>query len=233
MATMNFLQLCQKLAEKGGVSGVGPTTVTGQQGEMRRIIGWINEAYTFIQELRPNWVWMRKSVSFATQEGQPLYTPQMCGIDDLGNWKISSNDSSFRCYITSVGVRSEVFMGHLSYDDWRDHYQYGNNRLVRGRPLYVTVAPNLSLGIGLIPDGTGYTINGDYFHEPKQLTIDADIPTLPPQFHMLIVYKAMMFYGAYEGAQEVYQEGKNQFEIMEKRMQRLQLDEIVVGNSLA
>ena len=236
MATMTYLQLCQKLAERCGVSGGSstvPTTVVNQQGEMRRIVGWINEAYTLIQELEPNWHWMRKSVSFNTIEGQPIYTQQMCGITDLSNWKLSSHDCSFRCYLTSVGVRSEVFMNFVQYDNWRDYYQYGNVRLTQGRPLYVTILPNLSLGLGLTPDSLGYTIVGDYFHEPLQLTADGDIPTMPPQFHMLIVYQAMMLYGAYESAQEIYQEGKLLFNQMMNRLRNIQLNEITWGNPLA
>jgi hypothetical protein len=34
---------------------------------------------------------------------------------------------------------------------------------------------------------------------------------LPVQFHMAVVYGAMMYYGAYESAQEVYVEGQNSY----------------------
>ena len=55
---MNFLQLCQRLRQETGISDSGPGTVTGQTGDMKRIIDWTNDAWLRLQTLRPDWFFM-------------------------------------------------------------------------------------------------------------------------------------------------------------------------------
>jgi len=224
---MTNLQLVNKLIQKAGVSGGAITTCQNQTGEPGRCVAWIDEAWVSIQEIHPNWDWMRKDVSFTTTDGQSSYTPAQCGVSDLGEWKLDS----FRTYITSVGVASEVFLGELAYDRYRDTYLYGNMRNVKGRPISIAVGPSdLSLKLGLTPDSVGYTVNGQYFQEPQHLVNDADVPSFQSKYHMLIVYRAMMYYGAYEAATEVYQEGQTNYNDLVRRLNNEQLQDVTLGS---
>lgn len=176
---------------------------------------------------------MRYSMSFPTIAGQAAYTlaeieSTGVGFTNFGNW----DKTTFRQYTTSVGTSSEIFMDWISYDTWRDVYQYGANRVTQTQPTQFTVTPALGIGLGCTP-AAGYTITGDYFKVATEMALDADIPALPTQFHMAIVYKAMMFYGMSEAAPEVYDEGKSQFAAMMARIEMQQLPEMGVCGALA
>jgi hypothetical protein len=232
MAAMTYLQLCQKLVEKCGISGAGPTSVIGQTGEMKRVIGWINEAYLHIQELHPDWKWMRGSASFSTIANQQAYTPAQCGVTDFAEWDVSTGRNTFRLYQTSVGYGSEIWLQYLPYDDFRDYMQYGAQRNVTGKPLYMTVNPAKSILLGYTPDSTDYTTVGDYYKTPGDLAADADVPLMPARFHMLIVYKAMQIYASYESAPEVMSEGRTEYRTMKRHMEKSQLPELIMGRPL-
>jgi hypothetical protein len=217
---VNFLQLCQRTARECSVSGVGPPTVINQIGELSRIVNWVATALNDIETAHPDWGWMKKDVSFPTIAGQGQYTPAQTGIaaDTFGMWEMTR----WRNYVTTVGNISEIDMLAVSYDDWRDSYNFGATRYTQSRPMVVAVAPDQSLCLGVIP-ADGYTITGEYFRAPEILAADADLPDLPVQFHMMIVYKAMMYYGGYEAAPEVYNRGELEFGKMMARLDALRL----------
>ena len=201
--------------------------------EYYRLIDWTNEAWMYLQSFRPDWLWMRKSMSFPTSTLVPTYsiadmkalTPS---FTDFGNWQ----PNTFRNYVTTVGQQSEIMMEHIGYESWRDTYAFGAPRFTSTRPLEVAIGPGQSLNLGPTPI-TGYTVSGDYFSVPTEMAADADTPALPTQFHMAIVYKAMMFYGASESATEVYQEGEVEFAKMLRGIADQQLNKISAGGALA
>lgn len=228
---MNFLQLCQRARIEFGATGtdLSPVTVVNQTGEMRRIVNWINAAWMDIQTAHQDWQWLRTSCNFPTVAGQALYAPTTdIGLTDFGMWA----RDAFRCYDTAAGIKSEMFLGYLDYENWRDSYQYGAFRSVQTRPMVITVSPAKELGLGPVP-AAGYTILGDYFKAPSEMVADADIPALPAQYHMAIVYRAMMFYGRFEAAGEVYQAGELEFTKMMRRMTADRMPEIRMGGTLA
>lgn len=133
---------------------------------------------------------------------------------------------------TFIGFNTEVFMDYLDYEVWRDTYSYSANRQVQTRPLVVTITPNKSLGLGPYPSA-GYTIVGDYFTVPSELSGDTDTPDMPTQFHMAIVYYAMMQYGGFEAAAEVYQRGETEYRKIMMRLHSSRLPETRIGGALA
>jgi len=226
-----FLDLCQRLASEVGVSGSGPAAVTAQTGEAARLVNWIASAWLDIQRLHTDWSFLLVSpgVSFATVAGQTLYTPTETGITAgvLGQWK----RDTFRCYRTADGTSTEIFLPYLPYDQWRDLYQYGSLRTTNVQPTVMTIAP--SFAIGLQTPLAGYTVTGDYYTAPVTMTADADVPSIPTQYIMAIVYRAMMDYGAFESAPEVYQRGDQKFTVLRAAMERSRLPEILTVGALA
>ena len=231
---MNFLQLAQDLRLKCGVSGSGPASVAGQTGESARLVNWIANAWLEIQSLHQDWEFLRKSVSFVTQTGLATYSPLLCGaVDasnalDFGMWA----RETFRNYNTTAGFNSETLMYWIPYAEWRDTYQFGANRSVNSRPVFFTVTPNKSLGLGPVPLA-GYTVVGDYYSKPVALVADTDIPAMPDKYHQMIVSRAMMAYGAYEGATEVYQRGEMLYNQLLSELVIDQLPHIEFAGALA
>jgi hypothetical protein len=226
---MNFLELCQRLRRKTRSSGNGPTTVVGSQIEdYARLIAFINEAWVDLQTMRQDWLWMRSSTTFTTTASQAVYTIAQIGLTDFGNWKINS----FRNYDTTAGTVSEITMETIPYDDWRNTYYLGATRFTQTRPVQCAIAPDLSVALGPVP-ADGYTVSAEYCKVPYELAVDADIPQLPIQYHMIIVYRAMMYYGASEGAPEIYQEGEVEYRKMLNRLSMQQLTDSNLAGALA
>ena len=176
---------------------------------------------------------MRSSASFTTVAAQSSY-PLGTGtgtvgvsVATFGMW----DRDTFRNYVTSVGTNSEVFMDFIHYDTWRDSYMYGAMRNTTTRPLQMSISPAKAIVLGP-PPTAGYTITGDYFTAPLEMTLDADTPSLPAQYHMAIVYRAMMSYGGYESAPEVYQRGETEFSKLMRRMTADRLPETTWGGAL-
>lgn len=144
-----------------------------------------------------------------------------------GTHKITSNDTQ-----SFVGLNSEIFMDYMDYDVWRDNYQYGALRSIATRPNTITISPAKSLQLGPIADA-GYTIVGEYYATPTEMSLDADIPLLPVKFHLAIVYAAMIRYGMYEAASEVIQQGNTEYAKWKQRILADQLPEFLTGGALA
>lgn len=230
MAQMNFLQLVNRLRTECGISGAELSTLANLSGEALRCKKWINAAWIDVQEQHPDWNWLRTSMTFTTVQGQAVYTPTECGVaSTLGSWK----KDSFRNYVTGTGYPSEVFMSNILYDDWRNLYQFSTLRTVEAKPIFIAVAPDRSLCLGPNPDSQGYTIVGDYFLAPSEMSLDADVPSLPERFQLAIVYRAMMFYAMYESAAEVLNQGQSEFNRMMRRLEADQQPQMLIGDPIA
>lgn len=229
MAT--FLDIVQSLRQNAGIAGTGPSTVVGQTGEMKRLVDWTAAAWFEIQATHPDWRFKRYSVSFVTVAAQAAYTPTQAGAtaSTFSRWV----KDSFRVYTTASGFGSEVALAFIPYEQWRDVYQFGAMRTTYSMPIELTVTPNNSLGFGPVTSA-GFTINGDYYTAPIRMALDADVPELPAAHDpLLIVYKAMMYYGAFESAPEVFQFAKTQYDILFSTLANDQLPEIGLAGALA
>lgn len=241
-----FLELCQRAAIECGVATsqnilTALPTVDGATGSLGRITNWVGDAWTDIQMDNDSWDWMRSSqilgagVSFQTIYGQASY-PLGTGAgtvgvttDNFGKW----DRETIWSFTTANGFADEINLGEVSFDTWRATYMSNANRNVRTRPMVFAVGPDQSLCLG--PDVNGlYTITGDYFVAPSEMDLDDDIPTgLPVRFNMLIVYQAMIKYGGYESAPEVYQRGTEESAGMFAQLLAVRAPRVSWGGPLA
>lgn len=232
---MTYLSLVQDLWRESGASGTspGPPAVAGQTGEFARLVAWIAAAWTDIQGAHTDWDFMRASASFTTVAGTSTYTlgtgAGTVGVTaaNFGQW----DRNTARAYLTATGTDDEQFLDYISYDEWRDTYLLGTLRGTNVRPLVFSISP--AKAICLPPALTGYTVTIDYFTAPVVLSADADEPTLPAHFQIAIVYRALMMYGAYESASEVYNRGELEFGKLMRRMTADRLPEIRFAGALA
>ena len=138
---------------------------------------------------------------------------------------------TFRNYLTSAGTPSENFMTYIAYDHWRDGYLLGALRTSQVRPQIFTITPSLSLGLQC--PLAGYTITGDYYTVPIAFAADADVPSLPPQYMMAIVYLAEQYYAAFENASEVFVDAERHYKRVMNKMESHRLQEIRTVGGLA
>jgi hypothetical protein len=231
---MNYLQLAQRTRRKCRIAGTGPTAVANQSEEYSRVLDWVNEAWMIIQRKHETaWLFMRASCSAPTINGQAAYGASEFNLTDLGRFVLNyETGDTFRVYNTAQGQASETFMDVVDYDSWRDTYLIGALRTSYQRPDTVAVGPDGKLYCGPIPSG-GWTIGGDYIRVPTEMVQATDVPSLPAQYHMAIVYRAMMLYGVSEAAAEVYQDGQNAFDTVMREIERTQLPPMRLAGALA
>jgi hypothetical protein len=227
---MTFLQLVQRLKRECGVSGSDPATLQGTlPAEITRLANWVSEAWQEVQRERADWFFLRQPVSFtATAAAGRSYTPTQAGIPLLASYKLDA----FRCYAAALGQSNEQILPWLPYDSFRNLYLFGANAQVQARPTLFSVDPQKNLVLGPAPN-EDYVIAGEAFLAPQPLVNDADTPSMPSQFHMLVVYKAMEYYGAYDNAPEVYERGKAQYGPMLVRLTIDQAPQFTFGGALA
>lgn len=235
---MNRLDICRQFAVKVGVPTTSfLTTVSPTAAEQQRVVGWVDEAWNEIQALRADWFWLRTSASFTTVSGTSSYGLGTGAgkvgvtVDEFGSWCL--NAGAFRNYPTATGNTAEVMMElEPDYDTWRNAYLFAGTRNTRTRPMVFNIGPDKSVNLGPVPDA-GYTITADYFSAPVAMALDTDSPAIPARFHWLLVYKAMMLYGEYEAAPEVYQGGQTGWGRMYPLLEADQLEMIHEGDALA
>lgn len=223
---MTFLELCQRVRQEAGISGTGPSSVVSQSGENKRIVDWVNSAWEDIQLARPDWFWMRSDFSFQTVVDQYAYTPVQAGIASrFSNW----DTDSISTYLTSTGVADESGLNYIDYASYRDQFLTGVQ--TASRPIACSISPVLSLLIGYRPNAV-YTVHGEYFKAPQTLSAGTDTPEMPSQFHMAIVYRALMLYARYEAAAEIYSDAELNYRRLIKRIELSQLPDISTAVAL-
>lgn len=222
---MNFLQLCQRLRSEAGITGTGPSTVIDQTGDLYRVVSWVSSAYEDIQNARPDWQFAQIGFSFPTIIGTSLYTLATVSLTDLLAWK----KDDFRIYLTEA---DESFLEYVSWDTFRATYQVGSSRSLTGRPTIITVKPDDSLVLWPTPAAV-YTVDGQYFRKARTMTANTDEPVFKSNFHMAIVWRALMFYGADLGAPEAYAHGEREYKKILRLMEFSRLPSVVYGAPLA
>ena len=223
-----FLQLTVKLRQEVGGSGSGPTAVTGQTGEYKRIVDWIAAADEEVQQEHDNWKFMAGSFTLNTvkDDGSYAATDFVVSVTDLREFY----RDTLRIYLSATGVSDETKLIYLDYQSWYDIYNVGTQ--TSGRPVHFTVGNDMSLKLGPAPNAV-FRVSGDYRKSIDTLVVNTDVPVYPAEYHMLAVYGGMMKYGRYTGASEVYADGARLYKKLLRRMEKTQLPEMRLAGPLA
>jgi hypothetical protein len=232
---MNFLQIVQAVKREGGISGTSIATLVNPVEEIARLVSWVQAAYLDIQTMHDKWNFLRTSFSFNTVTSQQTYTPVQAGVvlsatptvSNLAKWK----PDSLRRYQVSVGANAETFLPPMDYDKFRNTYLFGAMRTISSQPVVYTVDTSKNLVLGPIPNGA-YTINGECWVKPYEMTVDADEPVFPSQFHTILVWKALAHYGMFEAASEAVQKGEREYKNLIAKLEDDQLPRMDWGEAL-
>lgn len=221
-----FLQLASRLRQEVGGSGTGPTTVVSQSGEYRRFVDWIATADEDVQRLHNEWRFMVGTFALDTVAADNSYAASDCitPVTDLRDWK----QETLKIYQTSTA--DETKLHWMDYQDWYEIYATASQS--SARPCHWTVGNDQSIKLGPTPDAV-YRITGEYQKSVTTMTVDASTPNYPAEYHLLAVYGAMMMYGRYSGANEVYADGSNRYKKMLSEMRRTQLPRLRLAGALA
>ena len=226
--SMNYLGLVNRTMQECGIPGSELTTTANQVTEKKRFVDWVAQAWLEIQLGIEDWQFLRSDFEFDTVADQQSYDVESdVLLTDFANWK----DNSFRIYLKASTRSAESFLSQWLYNEFRDVYMFGTNATATAQPSVISIAPDKALLFGLLPNDV-YTVRGEYYMTPQELSDDADIPLMPTRFHMAIVYKAMMSYGVFEAATEVYQRGDTLYNTFINKLKADQAPGIIIGAPL-
>lgn len=204
---MTFLELVQRLRQEAGLPGTGPSTVTGQVGRLKELVDWTAQAYVDIQQDRQGqWKWLRRPFTFDTTASDGIYafgdvTDTLAGtaITRFSKWRIKDRLIPPKIYLQSAGVGTQRWLHYMGYEPHQLLYSIGTQN--NGAPAYITIDPQDNIVLGPVPNDV-YTITGEYLRGPQTLAADGEEPEMPEQFHMAIVFRALIEYGYDQVAEE-------------------------------
>ena len=188
---MTFLELCQTVRSEVGISGTGPTTVIGQEGQLLSIVNFTAEADFLIQGLWLDWnfLWAQ----FATETQANKRELKKTKPDDLGSWDVTS----FWLDYTSDTNYPLDLMGYL---EWRNDHRQGTMQV--GVPSYAVIQPDQQVFVEQASDKE-YAFTADYFKAPYKMTANTSKSPIPDAFHRCIVARAKTMWAEREDATEI------------------------------
>jgi hypothetical protein len=232
---MNFLQLAQKLAQECEVPSAGPTDVTTQTGQLKRIVDWTADAYNDIQNRSAVWRWMRRAFTFNTVADDDSYpftavtdVDAGAAISRFGHWWAHDEKAPPLAYLQSGGVAGQYRLVWMPWDEFRWIYRFGTQNA--STPIYVSVDHQNNLCLGPKPNDV-FVVTGDFQRSAQQLAANGDIPEMP-RFHDLIVYTAMVKYGANSVAAETVARGELESKRLLSALENDQLPTLSLGGPL-
>lgn len=191
---MEFLKMAQEVRKRVGLQGSGPSSVsaTGQEG---LVISLVQDSWRDLQTLRKHWKWMRDTKTFLLSANVTTYLPATIfgPTNRFKRWYESP------MYITVNSLKSP-----LQYISYNQFIYLHNNDVDSGIPSSYTIRPQDNALIFPKPNDM-YTITADYHKSVQELTLAPDVPEMPSDYHMAIVYDAIYRYSATLNIPHVYQ----------------------------
>lgn len=220
---MNFLQLCQAVAEDSGtVAGVPNfTTVVGATGRVAQVVGWTRNAYIDVQNERNDWRWMRQSFTAPLTIDQIEYDGADLGLDDFAYMVPDLPAEGWRnLSIYEDGKpEQEGSIYEIEYNLFRQRFLRGVHDA--NKPSQWAMSPTDTLLIGNKPD-KAYILSGEYRTLPEELALDTDVPSMPARFHRVIVQEAMRLMARSDEAFQVLTEKASQYDRLRNSLVREQ-----------
>lgn len=233
---LTFLELTKFVRQEAEIPSTGPTTVVNQTGELKRIVDWTASAWEDIQNKHQNWRWMRRAFTFNTVASSGSYAPTYVSdvdagtsITRFGHWWAHDEYDPYLAYLQSSGVGSQYRLIYLPWDTFKQIYRFGTQ--TASQPVHVSVDHHNNIHLGPAPSAV-YVVTGDFNRSLQVLTVDADSPEMPTQFHKLVGYYAMWKYGANSVAAEIVSRSQMEAARLMSALERHQLPMISLGGPL-
>lgn len=199
---MNYLQLVNDFMVETNMEDQ-IATVIGQIDDGLKATTWVKDAWIQIQRAE-RWSFMWSEGSFPTVANQAVYS--------LANQNRVNGDSvdiySYRIpaskrFITPIDLNLVRFEDNT------------------GSPTRVAEYPDGSIRLSPVPDAI-HTVKYDLWAAPVVLASDFDVPSMPPQWHKIIVWRSIVNYAREQGKEwtGLYTAATREFNHMYADMQR-------------
>tara|TARA_B110000858_G_scaffold8677_2_gene9256 strand:+ start:3913 stop:4572 length:660 start_codon:yes stop_codon:yes gene_type:complete len=208
---MDYLTIVKKTWLKCGLTGAGPASVTSQVSMPGRIIGFVDDAYAFIQGQHTNWkfLWKKKTGSALTI-GDSYYIPGDLDVADLAVL------SKLLIQVSGEWAHVEVVKDEARASE------FDNVPTDNARPTKLFILPNGAWQFNVPPD-LAYPLVIEYYRVADTLTVNASVPSFPADYHRAIIARAVIAYAQYDEDQTLERAATNDFSQMLYRLECNQL----------
>ena len=213
---MNFLTICQEVNKLVGLQGniLSVTTVSGYQATL---VKYVQNAYDDIQNLRDQGDFLKSSVSISLVAGTTTYT-----IEDIFNLtptQVTAQYNPLAAWDTKKFFYSTSVLSYVPYE-WFTLYDYASN--AASTPSYFTIGLFDSGYRNLIfaPVSGPFSVTAFYYKKAQELDANTDIPSLPEEFHRLIVYRAAGDFAGFIGNGNLYQLYNQKADVLLSKLMR-------------
>lgn len=198
---MNFLELCQRVRLKSGLSG-DIAAVTGQQAILAKLVTWVQDADLEIQRSKTEWSFMWRRTSANLVVGKNEYLPL-----DLNMQPFSNLETLF------VGTKplNEVPWAQLEHD------LLSNGGAPSGEPCSYALSPDGFIVFNRSPMAVSVA-NIRYHLLPLRMTSNTSVSPIPEEFHEAIVQKALQSYASNEQDDQLQRDAITAFDVLSKEM---------------
>ena len=235
---MNFLEIVQYAARESLVIEPGlPSTVVSQEGRLNNLVYYCANEWKRIQNLRPDWKWMRRRTSFSTSAVAVItsFSAAAIGITRFGSWMkdrersdLSGTWYSFTYYLTSDGVAYEQQLPFMEYDLFNLTYLRGTQ--TAAPPQAWSIDPQTGYILIGPPSDAIYTIKCHYIIGEQTLSANTDEPEFPTKHHPMIAWGALRnFVRADEAPASVVENAKDMYDDFFRALDREQYEQYEIG----
>lgn len=205
--------MAQRLHSETLRSTAAPSSVTGASDRHARLFNALADKWRDLQTER-DWRWMRGLLDSALTVGQQTYTASDLGAERFRRWR--PEDSSYWpfCYID--GSPNTLWsLDYWGLDQFRHHFIFRN--LGRTTPIAWTWDEANTLMVGPAP-ALAYKIRIAYWKEPTELVADEDEPDMPSEFHLLLVWEALIDIAMVDAAPEILARAQRNRDALKSRL---------------
>ena len=187
---MNLRQLVQRAYRECGLTGDGPSTVLNQSGRSNDVIRCVLQAFEEVQVARTDWAWDWRRTAFALTNGVDSYDPVTAPAFNISSGVRAWVRDGAYVYRSSLGETSRNW---LEWEEWQAFRTRGVP-VVNSQPVLFSTAPDETLRYFPRPNQDDFIAVHEYWLKPQTLAADTDVPRMPAEYHMAIVWKAVMGY---------------------------------------
>ena len=235
---MNYLELVQKAIDESGAHLDTPDSLSNLDGLSRRVAGWIQDAWNEIQLERRDYHFNQEDTqvfTVNTSSGEDaVLTPDEIAVQFRNNWKLVALRELW-IHDAEYMERVPKKLRYISYTDWPDvfgrspAYREYNATVAnkQGTPKWWTIDLQGRMYLYPTPDKV-YTIE---FTQPRvlqELQSEEDVPILPSEYHMMIVWRALMEYGFYHDDGSVLNKARAKYTLYKKRLESYEMPDVVL-----
>lgn len=227
---MNFLQLVNRAKREAQRSGGALASVSIASGDDLLLCDQVAEEWLALQRRPHGWKWMRREMTNgAIVAGQRDYTAVQLvpGITDFGRWYPAAVEGYFPQLVLASGAT--VFLKWMPWELFRARIELQTHQPTT--PTFWSVDDTGKFYVGPTPNENG-TLKASYYAAATELLEDDDLPAgLPVEFHMILVWGALIQLASIDAASEVYTRALMNFENIDTDLRFQQAPTIYVKAS--